>query len=97
MLAVTVHGDKVMVRQDLLDGFQVAVTRAYDIQAATEFPRVMEDEAPLDVTVCLGTGRCLFSTQGSSKRHCPFCRTFPPGFDARNNVTELVRQHVQGN
>lgn len=84
-------------RPDLMLKIEPAVKNAYSIQRSTEFARAMEGNAPLDVVVCLGHGRCLYPRSGSEKRHCAFCKVMPAGFIAGENSAELVRQFVRGN
>jgi hypothetical protein len=84
-------------RPDLLENITLLVDMAYDVQAATEYPRTLQDKSPLDVIVCLGSGRCMYPSQGAGERHCAFCRRLPSGFIGRERAAETVRQIVGGN
>lgn len=87
-----------MKRTDLIDAIGSQLTEFSAIRDRSEQYRVMRGEdVDGEVTVCLGSGRCLFPVKGKRDRVCPFCLRVPDRHMTPEQITETVRRFVGGN
>jgi hypothetical protein len=73
------------------------ISRAIEVRDQTCYQRSMQGLPPLDVTACLGPGRCMFPRQGSDARVCPFCLKFPSGRGSSKDAASVIDRFVKGN
>lgn len=64
-------------RPDLLAKVTSQIIDAVRIRDDAAYGRAIQGAAPVDLTICLGSGRCLFPRQGHESRICAFCYRYP--------------------
>lgn len=60
-------------RQDVMDKVMSEVTGVLRIRDASSSVRAIQEVATPEISICLGSGRCMFPERGKESRICAFC------------------------
>lgn len=86
-------------RPDLQERLPDVLVAVAKMRRDSELSRIAKDgEVPMDITLCLGSGRCMFSLAGSEGRVCTFCMRYPERRGQTEKSTrEATRIYIEGN
>lgn len=73
------------------------IVEAIEARDQSAYGRAVQGLAPVEITVCLGPGRCLFPKNGSEARICPFCLRYPSGRSSTTDIEAITDRFIKGN
>lgn len=86
-------------RPDLHERIPTLLVDVCKMRRDSEMSRLSRDgEIPCDITICMGSGRCMFPMAGAEGRSCPFCLTYPERRgQTEKAMRETARMFIEGN
>lgn len=84
--------------KNLQDRLRRNITSAVELRSQTVCRRLESDQAPLNITVCQGPGRCMLLDSGDGIS-CPYCAQYPAdaGSYAPAQVEAFAKRMIEGN